>query len=280
VRLESPAPLLLESAVRALSAWAGEPLPAGEPRIRLQLLAGTTAPAPATPLLAVHGSRLELRIPGATGLAEATAGTASCHVTPELAADPDRLAEEVLEPLLLFLLTRAGRIPLHAAGFLLGHRAVLLAGPSGAGKSSLALEAARAGLPVLGDDTVFLELDSGLRIHGAPRPLHVPVAGASPPGELRLRGGRWKQRAGWSSGATADQGVLCLLARGDAPGLAPLPAEQAVAELMAGLEPGFDHFREVLPDVLRRLAAGGCWRLTLDADPARSFAVLLAGFAP
>jgi hypothetical protein len=76
---------------------------------------------------------------------------------------------------------------------------------------------------------------------------------------------------------SAESGVLCLLQRAGDPALVPLSPEHGVAGLLATLEPGFDHFRDTLPEALRRLAAGGCWRLTLAADPAESFAMLLAG---
>jgi hypothetical protein len=283
VRVESADAVLLASATTALADWGGEPVPPGAARLRVRLQVAESGPQLAAGL-EVTGTTLKLSGVHAAGWAEGGAGVAECHVAAALGADPGALADEVLEPLLLFLLTRAGRIPLHAAGFLLDGGAVVLAGPGGAGKSSLAGEALRAGLPVLGDDIVFLELAGRLRIRGLPRPLHLPATASSPGGGVgpRWRGGRWKERVAVPAARTAllaERGVLCVLARGGEPGLAPVPAEAAVAEVLASLEAGFDHFRAVLPGALERLAAGGCWRLVPDPDPAVSFALLRAGLA-
>lgn len=285
VQLESDAPELLAAALRACDPWSDAAVPAGARRLRLGLVPDAMAGA-ANGLIRVEGRRLTLLAPGAEGGADADTGEAWCRLAPALLADPARLAEEILDPLLLFMLTRSGRIPLHAAGFLLGGRAVLLYGPGGSGKSSLALEAARAGLPVLGDDTVFLEMARGLRIWGFPRVFHLPLSaagtGAAPTPvdatAMRLRGGRWKLRVeprGLVSGPV-EGGILCILAAGERAAIEPLRPEDAVAAVMASLEPGFDHFRDVLPDALRRLAAPGCWRLTLEEAPATGFAVLRA----
>jgi len=65
---------------------------------------------------------------------------------------------------------RSDATVLHAAGFLVGDRAVLAAGPPFAGKSSWALQARARGLQVLGDDQVRLDLASG-HVCGLPRPL-------------------------------------------------------------------------------------------------------------
>jgi len=188
----------------------------------------------------------------------------------------------VVDPLLLFLLTRAGRVPVHAAGVCVGETAVVLAGASGSGKSTLAHAALRAGLGVLSDDTVFVEREPALRVWGYPRPIHLlpeSAEAAGVDGEPRLRGGRWKLAVPSASAGpaptSASRAVLCLLERGEAVSLRSIPPEEAVAALVGALEPGFDHFRDGIPDVARALAAGGAWRLTLSADPEEAVAAIL-----
>ena len=67
----------------------------------------------------------------------------------------------------------------------------------------------------------------------------------------------------------AERAAICLLERGDRVALHPIDAEDAVTHMAARVEPGFDHFRDALPAAVRALAAGGAWRLTLSATPAR-----------
>jgi hypothetical protein len=224
---------------------------------------------------------LRLEGMGVAGRADAGRGVGWCAVPPELAFDPERLAAEVVDPLLLFLLTRAGRVPVHAAGVCVGETAVVLAGASGSGKSTLAHAALRAGLGVLSDDTVFVQREPALRVWGYPRPIHLlpeSAAAAGACGAPRLRGGRWKlaiPSAAGSAPTSASRAVLCLLARGEAVSLRPLPVEEAVTTLVGGLDPGFDHFRREVPEVVRALAAGGAWRLTLSAEPEEGVAAIL-----
>jgi hypothetical protein len=224
------------------------------------------------------------------GGADARRGEGWCTVPPELAFDPVRLAAEVVDPLLLFLLTRAGRVPVHAAGVRVGETAVVLMGASGSGKSTLAHAALRAGLGVLSDDTIFVQREPTLRVWGYPRPIHLlpeSAAAAGVRGAPRLRGGRWKlavPSASASAGpapTSASRAVLCRLARGDAVSLRPIPVEEAVVAMARTLEPGFDHFRAEMPDVIRALAAaGGAWRLTLSADPEEAVAQVRDHFGP
>lgn len=269
VEVEAPTPALLGAVARAFG-----PADAHAPEggtLRLRLTVGTAGEA-GPPRLRVDGSRLALSGGGARGGADAVRGEAWCAVSPALAADPDRAAAEAAEPLLLFLLTRAGRVPVHAAGVVVGGTAALLAGRSGVGKSTLAHAAARAGLGVLSDDTVYVQLRPRLAVHGLPRPIHLLDTAE---GEGRLRAGRWKRavHAG-PPPAPADRAALFLLERGGAAALRPLAPEAAVALMTAGLEGGFDHFRDALPAAVRALAAGGAWRLVLSRDPGDALALV------
>lgn len=279
VKLEAEDRRLLRAALAGLDAWPQAPRGACTPALRLRVSTGRAADGGA-PVVMVEGSVLRLEGAGVAGSADARRGEGWCVVPPALASDPDRLGEEVVDPLLLFLLTRAGRVPVHAAGVGVGGTAVVLAGASGSGKSTLAHAALRAGLGVLSDDTLFVEWDPQLRVWGYPRPIHLlpeSAAAAGVGGAPRLRGGRWKLAVPSAAPAptSASRAVLCLLDRGDAVSLRPIPPEEAVAALVGALDPGFDHFRREMPDVARALAAGGAWRLTLSADPAEAVAAIL-----
>lgn len=284
VKLEADDPRLLRAALAGLAAWPEPARDRGSPALRLCFSLGSESGGGA-PGVAVEGRMLRLEGMGAAGRADAGRGVGWCTVPPELAFDPERLAAEVVDPLLLFLLTRAGRVPVHAAGVCVGETAVVLAGASGSGKSTLAHAALRAGLGVLSDDTVFVQRESALRVWGYPRPIHLlpeSAAAAGARGAPRLRGGRWKLALPSASGGpaptSATRAVLCLLTRGHAVSLRPLPVGEAVATLLRTLEPGFDHFRAEMPDLIRALAAGGAWRLTLSADPEETVKAILTRF--
>jgi hypothetical protein len=278
VKLEAEDRRLLRAALAGLAAWPEPPRGARPPALRLRISMGRESGGDA-PEVSVDGSALRLAGRGVAGGADARRGEGWCVVPTELASDPERLGAEVVDPLLLFLLTRAGRVPVHAAGVCIGETAVVLAGSSGSGKSTLAHAALRAGLGVLSDDTVFVEREPELRVWGYPRSIHLlqdSAAAAGVDGEPRLRGGRWKIAVPSSPAPTsATRAVLCLLDRGDAVSLRPIPPEEAVAALVGALDPGFDHFGAETPDVARALAAGGAWRLTLSAEPEEAVAAIL-----
>jgi hypothetical protein len=283
VLIDADDPALLQAALGAYVSWpAGVGDGASPLRIRLGLArdpGDAASPACGDTLdVRVDGGRLAISGPGVRGGADAARGEAWCTVAPALAADPRRLSAEVLDTLLLFLLTRAGRVPLHASGVVIGATAAVLAGPSGSGKSTLALAALGAGLPVLSDDTVYVQIGPHPRVWGFPRPIHVfpDDAPAGADGGLRLRSGRWKTAVPLPAAAppAAGRAALFLLERGDRVALRPISIDVAVDGMMAMLEPGFDHFREQLPAAVRALATGGAWRLTLSASPAEALRLL------
>lgn len=265
----------------ALAAYAGPAVPTGdrEPPLRLHLFVATNIAAREDAAIGVRvdGPCLAITGGGVSGRADAGRSEARCTVPPGLLDDPQRLAAEVLDTLLLFLATRRGRVPVHASGIVIGGTAAVLAGPSGTGKSTLALAAHRAGLPVLSDDTVYVQTDPRLRVWGLPRPIHVfphdaPGDGA---GAMRLRSGRWKRAVPLPAAPPpAERAALFLLERGERVALHPADPDTAAGRMVALLEPGFDHFRGELPGVARALAAGGAWRLTLSADPAEAVAII------
>lgn len=236
---------------------------------------GTTGPL----RLEAEGPRLVLAGPGIGGVADVRSGRARCEASRAF-AQSGRLIEDAIEPLLLFLIGHADRTPVHAAAFLLGDMAVLLAGPSGTGKSCLAHAALRAGLPVLSDDTVHVQLRPALRVWGLPRAIHLFAedAPAGAEGPLRLRNGKLKQAvvAPAPRPLSANRAVLCTLVRGDA---VALETHASTPWLPTTLEPGFDLLRPQSMAAHAALTARGHARLTLGRDPTEAIATLIQNAA-
>ena len=272
-------PDLLATACAAYPDWAVDE-PEGEPQIEIRL---ETESAPSTAVsfgIHVKGSRLTLAGADFQGQADAGAKTAACTVPRRLIGDPEALAAEITDTLLLFLLTRSGRTPVHAAGILLEATALVLMGASGSGKSTLALAAARRGLGVLSDDTLYVQLEPRLRLWGLPRPIHVFPADA-PPGShpTRDRGGKRKSVIPIASAATtADSAVAVLLEHGEQLALTEIEPEAAKAALPP-IEPGFDLLPEQSARAADALLKRGAWRLTLTRDPDAAIDLLLRQFA-
>ena len=267
-------PELLATVRAAYAAWVAEG-PGAEPRITLRLRSRSTPSDGVSLGTSVEGSRLRIEGDGISGAADAATNRAECALPARLIGDASALAEEVGDTLLLFLVTRNGRVPVHAAGILAGDTAWLLAGPSGSGKSSLALAAAKQGLPILSDDTIFVQRDPVFRVWGFPRPIHLSADDA-PPGATgrRLRGGRLKAAFELPPLAlSARRARLILLDRGGTVALEKFPADAVIAQL-GPLEPGFDLMAAEWAGAIRLLAAPGAWRLTLNRDPAAAITLL------
>lgn len=257
--------------------------PATAPRLRLHFEVGADVGARGVGTdVGIKGPRLTLHGAGVAGWADAKAGRAEARILPTLAADPAALAE-ACDPLLLFLLTRSGRIPVHAAGVMAGRTALVLAGRSGAGKSTLALRAMQRGLPILSDDTVYIQLRPDLRVWGFRRPLHVfPDEAPRFTEGTRLRAGRVKAVVPLSPDAargplSAGRAALVVLDRGPRVALEPIDAGTAAAGL-SRLDPGFDLLADQSAQAIAALAAGGAWRLTLTDDPDAALDCLIRQF--
>jgi hypothetical protein len=115
----------------------------GEPDSRAGSLELTLALDPAvsgagTTEIEIAGRRLALAGAGVRGGASADRRHAWCALSSEWLEAPERLRSEVLEPLVLFLLARNGRTPLHAAVLGRDDLAIMLMCPSGPGKRSIA----------------------------------------------------------------------------------------------------------------------------------------------
>ena len=260
-------PQLIAAAGAAYAHWWAEP-PRSKPRIELRLeIGGASSSADVSPDILVQGSRLKLRARGADGSANAATLKGSATLSRALVEDLTGLAE-IIDTLLLFLLARDGRTPLHASGFMVDDLAILLAGPSGSGKSRLALAASDRGFPVLSDDMLFVQSEPSLTLWGFPRPVHVFKSDA-PPGDhpARLRNGKLKVAVPLKGAALkADQAVLILLRHGKKLSIRKVAATEAIERLMQ-LEAGFDLLEDESRAAFEMLASTGAWQLSLTDDP-------------
>lgn len=298
VRFDAATPALADSVEAAFGAWRAlyrrpdlVTFPAGDPpRVELRVTESalrSRAPGPLAVRTRPEGW-LRLSEPGRmAGGAGLDGMRARLRVAPAALDDP-RSMRHALDTLTLFLLTRLDREPVHAAAIATADGAgLVLAGPSGVGKSTLALAALRAGLRVLTDDAVYVQLRPRLRVWGMGRPLHVPPAAAERFPGLAARpavarpGGKRKVPVELEPGRTAaappvvERAGLCVLEPDEAgPALARISPEEAVQSLTARLDPGFDVFRDTIPDRIRALAEGGAWRVGVGAEPERSLPLL------
>lgn len=277
LRVEASDVQLIQAVATACRGWETPAEPGGVSlHLRLQL---GPVPVDAEPFIRIDGNRLAIR-GGVEAEADADRGRAWCRVTDAHAFDDPLLRERVLDSLILWLVTRNGRTPLHACGFMAGGLAVLLAGPSGSGKSCLALAAHRAGFRLISDDTVYIETRPHFRVRGIPRPIHVfpedvPVEETGP---VRWRNGKRKQAVALPAPPqpiVADRAVLCVLEHGDQTALEPLEPD-AVRAALGQLEPGFDLLAVDIARALDRIIRHGAWRLRLSNDPAEAIGLLAA----
>jgi hypothetical protein len=234
---------------------------------------------------AIDGPVFRLHGPGVAGFADGVAGQAGCRISADYLDAPDALYAEILEPLVLYLVCRSDRVPVHASAVRFGELAVLLAGASGSGKSCLALAADSAGLAVMSDDTTYLQSRPRFRVWGWPGPAHVLPANAPVGIELRSR---WRNgKIKYAVPLTSDAGVaalsvrkavLCVLERGDRVALERLSSLDAMRRLEP-LEPGFELMAEEIRCAHAALAAKGAWQLTLSRDPAEAIRLLSANLS-
>lgn len=270
-------PQLLAAAAAAYAHWLAE-APIAKPEIELRLEIGSASSADVCLQIVVEGSRLRLSGAGATGAADAVSGKAGATITSALASDFTKLSD-VTDTLLLFLLARRGRTPIHASAFVIGNLAVVLAGTSGSGKSTLALAAVERGLPVLSDDIIFVQREP-FAVWGFPRPIHV-FAEDAPPGDYstRFRSGKIKAAIPLAVPALkADRCVLVLLERGIELALRSLEPAIAADSLM-NLEAGFDLLEQDSRKAIKALVSDGAWQLTLSDDPRPAVDLLVSRFS-
>jgi hypothetical protein len=280
-------PLCMESASIASGALAAaclgwEGSPDGSPALQVRIEASAALSGTSGAQIRCDGERLTIRGAGVSACAEIEHGFADCVISYEYLADPVVLRQEVLEPLVLMLLTHRDRTPVHASAFVVDGLAILLAGRTGAGKSCLARAADGLGFQVLAEDTVFVQLAPRLRVWGWPAAAHLlPGDAPGEAGPTRLRGGKVKHvvplRSASRAAIACDRAVLCLLSppRDSAPTLGRISAA-AVEERLWPLDEGFDLLPGPIAKAVATLSAGGAWDLSLSADPAEAVRLLAA----
>lgn len=278
LRVKASHPRLIEAVAAACRGWEA-PTDLHGPILHLSLKVGPVPVDGTGPVIDTDGTHLSIR-GDLEAHADAEHGNAWCRVANADAFDDPAFREQVLDCLILWLLTHNGRTPIHASAFAVGSTAILLAGRSGSGKSCLALAAHSAGFPLLSDDTVYLETERRFRIWGIPRPLHLfpEDAPRQENAPVRLRNGKRKRAIVLPSPplpVTMDAASLCVLRRGDRVSLERLDPLAALTAL-GPLEPGFDLLATDVEAGLRRLTRRGAWRLTLSAEPREAIALLAA----
>jgi hypothetical protein len=272
VVFESTEAALLNRVVAAYASWVDASLPADAPCVYVVIASGAL---PACRETHEYRTKLALNLGGAWLEADGADGRGRCTLSPH--TEDAAALVEILNTIVLFLVAHQGRIPFHASAIMLDDVAIVLAGPSGSGKSSLALAAHRCALPVFSEDTVFVQTAPQFRIWSVARAIHVfekdaPLEAGS---GMRLRSGRWKKIIPIASPRRmAERAIPCLLARGARAALDPIGQDEAVEQLTANPEPGYQFYEERSVSAARALAASGAWRLTLSADPAEAIALV------
>lgn len=231
--------------------------------------------------------RFVVSTPASHGIADAARMTAMAHVTPALVAQRGLFRYGVVEALTMFLVTRCDRTPFHASGVTHHGAAVLLTGSSGAGKSSLAYAVMGAGMRLITDDVVYVQLEGRTQLWSIAHQLRLPEDAGGLFPELRgvapVAQPNAKRKvlvdvgAGKRAPSPLDCPVgVCILSptRAASPVLERLAPEDACARMTADLEPGFDLFGEVVQTLFTRLTARGAWHLTLGPRPTSAVPLL------
>jgi hypothetical protein len=204
---------------------------------------------------------------------------AVAYVSDALLARRLEFKQTVLEALTYAIVDHYDRHPLHAAAVARDGVIVLLLGPSGTGKSTLAYAAHLAGLTVVSDDTVWVQLRPRTIVWGPPtrdrRITLLPetkdkfpsLEGHDP---VRLPNGKCKISIplGQPLREPTPRAVVCLVTqtRHDTV-LTRARPETVAAALARDPEPGFDRFPTRHAACVRALASAGGWELAVSNDP-------------
>jgi hypothetical protein len=229
----------------------------------------------------VEGAHMRIAQDGFVLSADGERGMGECLFPRQMLGSA--LFADKVETLVYFLVAHAGRIPFHASAIMLGETALVLAGRSGVGKSSLALAANRSGIPVLSDDTVFVQTEPRLHVWAMPKAIHVFEKDAPNDGAhgKRLRNGRLKCALPIARPRhVADRARLCILTRGTRVALEEIGMDEAICALANAPEPGYEFYGKRTMTAAYALASTGCFRLTLSNNPTEAIAVLRERFWP
>jgi len=258
--------------------------------VRVEVVEGDEGPLPPDGHVVVRyecpdETRVVATTPASVAVSDPLRREAVARVTTGLVADHMHFRTEILEAVTLALLSHFDRHPVHAAAVALNGRAVLLAAPSGTGKSTLAYACHAAGMDLLGDDHVRVQLAPELRMWGWPGRVRLTLATRWSP-KLQHAGDAPESTAGdkavvetldrmSAARLVAHDVVVCLLERDGGPAaLTPIDAAALARALDAQLAPGFDRFPARWPAVRDALAARAGWRLNLSSDPREGVALV------
>jgi hypothetical protein len=296
VLLHTDSPELIRAFEETLAPWGRDTQRSSDVSIEgwLRIARGDEGPPPPPVMHAFPGADRVLVTTRASS-AESDPLTRSFRgsVSAGLVATGDHFRRRFLETLVLSIVRRFDRHPVHASAVARGDAALLFIGPSGTGKSTLAYAAARAGLDVLSEDTVFVQRSPGLRVWGRPGAIHLPadatrhfpeLSGLAPvllptgkfklvigPGDIALATERTSaDRVRVVERTFVDRARVCIVTRSQNADctVEPLGAAEIEEALMSPPEPGFDHFSdEERRAVARSLAAPGGWKLCVGPHP-------------
>ena len=293
IRVETNSQYVRDLVEDTFGAWAGrregEPAsPSATPvHVRIVVHDGNEHTAVPSPVryISTDDGRLIVHSPGSVGIVDESRRESLAYVTAALAGDREHFRTAVIEAITFALLACFDRHPIHAAAIARDDRAVLLAGPSGTGKSTLAYLAHAAGMTVLSEDRVFVQMEPALRIWGTPATARLTAAalplfpelrdaGVSPvPGNGGKVAVQLTPPNDWS-GQPVSRAVVCVLVRGERAALDRMSPASVSTALLSQLSPGFDRFPHRVDRVVEALTAGGGWRLTLSSDPRESLPFL------
>jgi len=283
VRFESNSYAVLDAAADAFGdavagskPWRRKPL-----LVRIVVHGEHAAPSSAPRVWSPDASRLILHGADRVAVADPIRRQALGFVPCALVARKMEFRQTILEALTYAIVDHYDRHPVHAAAVSHGGAIVLLLGPSGAGKSTLAYAAHLAGLTVVSDDTVWVQLRPRMTVWGPPtrgRRISLlpdarerfPTLAALDP--VRLPSGKCKISVALDrpsdAALRAERAVVCLLTRtSDETVLTRARPETVAAALAREPEPGFDRFPTRLAACARALAGVGGWELAVSNDP-------------
>jgi hypothetical protein len=206
----------------------------------------------------------------------------------------DDFAQSIVQGPILALATRRDRHPIHAAAIRRGDRALILHGPSGAGKSTVAYLASRAGVDVLSDDAIRVQLQPALRVWGGGgRPnghvhlcadVHHRFADLRDQPLLRVHNAagaaKYVVRVSGERPAPAPAYVhrvgVCLIERGRGPvACHAATPEEIVCTIVGAREARSDLYEPGRLAAAQAIAARGGWRVQLSSDPEEALPIVL-----
>jgi len=220
-----------------------------------------------------------LKAHGVVGWFDLAAADGIVYVEESYLQSKGRFCDAVIKAPVLTLVTRRDRHPIHAAAVRRGDAALLLHGRSGTGKSTLCYVASRAGLDVLSDDAVRVQLTPELRVWGTPGSVHLLDDAAARFGVVPAPDSRRFMHTGKSKyvvgvPVTASDALpyvrrarVCLLRRnGGRVAYAPASPDEIADAILSAPESQSDMYPAGRVPAAQALAARGGWSLTLSDD--------------